>query len=393
MSANISPAILQPAWGALSDRIGHNKLFVAFGTLTGLVTVYLFLWATSPLNLILLYTVESILLSIQIPTWLSLVGALIHPSKRGTELGRLGMVTNVAALLATVLAGYMTIVPGLMSYFRAWWGPLGPIMFPPVEAWREPYYLPFYLTAVTGLLAAVLCFTIKENPRNGNGKHGFPPMLKLLTRPGDFRRLCFTATFFSFAMSMAWPFFIIVSVVWLKMTLLQIAIASAVSIAFTVAFTVPLGKLSDRVGRRPLIFLGRAIYFLVPLLYILAVDATLVYVSNAVSGIASAASDNAATAYIYDVSPEGERGSHIAVYNTFTGVVFLFGSLISGIIGQAMAPLLGDYSAVFTMMMLSTVLRFVGSFVYLSLREPRAYASSFWTECRAFLYKRHTKPE
>jgi MFS family permease len=283
----------------------------------------------------------------------------------------------------------MAVTPVLMSYFRAWWGPLGPIMFPFIDAWREPYYLPFYLTAVTGVIAAVLSLKIRENPRSGIGKHGFPPMLKLLTRPGDFRRLCFAATFFSFSMSMAWPFFIIVQVVWLKNTLLEIAITSAISTATYVAFTIPMGKLSDRVGRRPLIFMGRITYFLVPLLYVLAVDITLVYISSVISGIASATSDNAATAYIYDVSPEGERGSHIAVYNTFTGVVFLFGSLISGLIGQAIAPLLGDYSAVFTMMITSTILRFIASFVYLGLREPRAYPSDFWTECRAFIHRRH----
>jgi MFS family permease len=385
---NISPTIFQPAWGAMSDRVGHTKAFVAFGTLTGLFVVYLFLWAATPLDMIVLYTIQSILLSVQIPTWLSLVGGLINQSKRGTVLGRLGMATNVALLLATVVSGVIMVSPSLIPYLRSLWGGLGSVMFPTVVAWREAYYLPFYLTAVTGIVAAALSLMIREKPRNGNGKRVFPPVLKLLTRPGDFRKFCFTATFFSFSMSMAWPFFIIVQVEWLNNSLLEIAIASAISTAMTVAFTIPLGKLSDRVGRRPLIFMGRFLLFFVPLLYVMAVDTSLIYLSNAIAGVATAASVNGNTAYIYDVAPEAERGSHVAVYNTFTGVVFLFGSLISGLMGQALVPYLGNHNAVFTMLVVSTILRFIASFAYLSLHEPRAYQSDIWTECRAFVHRR-----
>jgi len=385
---NISPTVLQPAWGAMSDRVGHTKAFVAFGTLTGLFVVYLFLWAATPLDMIVLYTIQSILLSVQIPTWLSLVGALIHPSRRGTELGRLGMATNVALLLATLVSGLIMVSPSLIPYLRSLWGGLGSVMFPTVEAWREAYYLPFYLTVMTGIAAAVLSLMIREKPRNNNGKRVFPPVLKLLTRPGDFRKFCFTATFFSFSMSMAWPFFIIVQVEWLNNTLLEIAVASAISTAMTVAFTVPLGKLSDRVGRVPLIFIGRFLLFFVPLLYLVAVDTSMIYLSNAIAGAATAASVNGNTAYIYDVAPETERGSHVAVYNTFTGVVFLFGSLISGLVGQALVPYFGNHDAVFIMLAVSTVLRFIASFVYLNLREPRAYPSDIWTECRALVHRR-----
>jgi MFS family permease len=191
-------------------------------------------------------------------------------------------------------------------------------------------------------------------------------------------------------MSMAWPFFIIVQIDWLNNTLLEIAIASAISTAMTVAWTIPLGRLSDRVGRRPLIFIGRFLLFFVPLLYILAVDTLMIYISNAIAGIATAASVNANTAYIYDVAPEDERGSHVAVYNTFTGVVFLFGSLISGLIGQALVDVFSFpfHNAVFTMLLVSTIMRFIASFAYLNLHEPRSYQSDIWTELRAFVHRR-----
>jgi MFS family permease len=95
---------------------------------------------------------------------------------------------------------------------------------------------------------------------------------------------------------------------------------------------------------------------------------------------------NAVTAYIYDISPEEERGSHLAVYNTFTGVMYLFGSLIAGVLGQLILVTFGsEYLSVFFMLLLSGVLRFFASFFYLLIREPREYSSTLWLELRARL--------
>jgi MFS family permease len=192
-------------------------------------------------------------------------------------------------------------------------------------------------------------------------------------------------------MSMAWPYFIVVQKVWLNNSNLEIAIASAVMTMSSVLFTIPFGKLSDRVGRRPLILLGRGLLFLVPLIYAFATHVFMVYTANFLAGFCIASGMNAITAYIYDISPEEERGSHLAVYNTFTGVVYLCGSLLAGIFGEVLRLSFGsEYLSVFIMLIASCVLRFVASFFYLLIREPREYASTLWLELRAILpSKRH----
>ena len=55
---NFAPTVLQPAWGATSDRVRNTKAFVAFGTITGFLVVYRFLWASSPLEMIVLYAIQ-----------------------------------------------------------------------------------------------------------------------------------------------------------------------------------------------------------------------------------------------------------------------------------------------------------------------------------------------
>ncbi|MGD2072692.1 MAG: MFS transporter, partial [Candidatus Thorarchaeota archaeon] len=264
---NVAPTVLQPLWGAASDRIGHLKAFVAFGTLTGLFCVYLFLWATTPMDMIILYAIQSVLFSIQIPTWLSLVGSLIDEDLRGEELGRLGIVTNATALLATIITGIIAGLPGIIPYLQNVLGDVGLILFPSIEAWREAYYLPFYFTAMIGIFSSILSLSIKERHTVDRKERGFPPILRLLSKPGDFRRFCFVSVFFSFAMSMAWPYFVVVQRVWLENTLLEIAIAAAIMSILGVLLTRPFGRLSDRVGRKPLIIFGRSILFTVPLIY------------------------------------------------------------------------------------------------------------------------------
>ncbi len=380
---NVAPTLLQPVWGVTSDKIGHKKAFVAFGTALGLFVVFLFLWAATPVDMIVLYAIQSILFSIQIPTWLSLIGGLMDEENRGDELGKLGLATNFASLAATMIAGFIAGMPALIPILRNVFGNIGPLIFPTVEAWREAYYIPFYLTAIVGIITSILALRIREKNRPSNDRKGFPPIHRLLSQPGDFRRFSFVSVFFSFAMSMAWPYFIVVQRDWLNSTILEIAIASAVMTLSIVIFTIPFGRLSDRVGRKPLILLGRGLLFVVPLLYAFAVNVYMIYIANTLAGFCVASSMNAITAYIYDISPEEERGSYLAVFNTFTGIVYLFGSLLAGVFGQLILIAFGsEYLSVFFMLILSGSLRFFASFFYLLIREPREYSSTLWLELR-----------
>lgn len=301
---------------------------------------------------------------------------------RGIELGRLGVATNVASLIATLVSGFIAGFPAIIPALRGLFGPFGPVLLPSVEMWREAYYTPFYFTAIFGIIASLLALTIGEGERDPNKKREFPPILKLLSQPGDFRRFCLISVFFSFSMSMAWPYFMVVQKDWLSNTNLEIAIASVVMTAATVIFTIPLGSLSDKIGRKPLILIGRGPLFIVPILYAFATNVYFIYIANALAGFCTAAGFNAITAYIYDIAPEEERGAHLAVFNTFTGIIYFLGSLFSGVAGDYLAILLGSHFAVFSMLMLSGITRVFSSSLYLKIHEPREY----FTNMREVLY-------
>ncbi|TXT55143.1 MAG: conserved membrane protein of unknown function [Candidatus Thorarchaeota archaeon] len=385
---NVAPTVMQPAWGAVSDKLGRRKPFVAFGTLTGFLMVFLFFFAATPLEMILLYGIQSILLSIQIPTWQALLSELMGESNRGNELGRLAIATNATSIVATAITGFLGVIPGILPYLRNVFGDYGQFIFPAAENWREAYYIPFLLTAVIGISASLLSLRIKEKKHDAKQTRQFPPIFRLLSQPGTFRRFCFISVFYSFAMAMAWPYFTVVQRVWLENSILEIAIASVIMSMFIMISSAPFGKLSDIVGRKQLIMVGRGFLFLVPLMYAFADSVIVIYIANAIAGISVGASSNTIIAYIYDVSPKNERGAHLAVFNTFTGIIFLGGSLIAGITGEALKPLVGAHMAVFIMLIASSILRIIGSMFYWILREPREYKTDIRSEIRTFLQKR-----
>ncbi|MHA1929329.1 MAG: MFS transporter [Candidatus Thorarchaeota archaeon] len=384
---NFAPTVLQPAWGAVSDKTGRTKAFVAFGTFTGLVMIALFLWAETPVHMIAMYGIQSLLFSIQIPTWLSLVGSMIDEENRGSELGRLGLVTNTASLIATLASGYIAGLPVVIPFLRSALGDLGLLIFPTIAAWREVYYIPFYSAALVGIIASLVSLRIREREIDEEKERHFPPIHKILAIPGNFRRFAFVSVFFSFAMSIAWPYFTVVQRTWLHGSLFEIALASSIMLISIVIFTVPFGRLSDKIGRKPLILLGRGLLFLVPLMYAFASHMFVIYAANALAGFCIASSMNARVAYIYDVAPEEERGSYLAVFSTFTGILFLCGSFVSGILGELLSIINGEYFAVFWMLIISASLRVIASFPYLLIREPREYKSTFWGELRNVFHK------
>ena len=305
-------------------------------------------------------------------------------NNRGNELGKLGIFANVASLMATLLSGILAGMPGILPFLRSSFGSIGLILFPSVEAWRQVYYLPFLLTAIVGIITSIISLTIKEKARDSDKPRQFPPVVRLLSQPSDFRRFSFVAVTYAFAMAMAWPYFIVVQRDWLHNSIFEIALASVLMTATTVVFTIPFGRLSDKVGRKPVIIMGRSLLFVVPIIYAFATNVYMIYVANIISGFTIAATVNATTAYIYDVAPAEERGSHIAVFNTFTGAVLLLGSFLAGIFGQIILIFTtSEYFSVFAMLILSAILRFITSFFYLLIREPKQYSTTLWMEFRS----------
>ena len=94
------------------------------------------------------------------------------------------------------------------------------------------------------------------------------------------------------------------------------------------------GRLSDRIGRRPLILMsliGSAISFMA---FGFAPNLLILFISRVAAGILSAASLPVAQAYIADVTPPEKRASGMAVIGAAFGLGFVCGPALGGFLGQ-----------------------------------------------------------
>jgi MFS transporter, DHA1 family, tetracycline resistance protein len=102
------------------------------------------------------------------------------------------------------------------------------------------------------------------------------------------------------------------------------------------------GRLSDRVGRRPVLLVGIAGAALSYLAFGLAGSLTWLFVARAVNGLMGA-NVGVAQAYIADVTPPHERAKGMGMIGAAFGLGFIFGPAIGGFLSRwgPAAPFLG----------------------------------------------------
>ncbi|MEO0072365.1 MAG: MFS transporter [candidate division WOR-3 bacterium] len=99
-------------------------------------------------------------------------------------------------------------------------------------------------------------------------------------------------------------------------------------------FSFPLGRLSDKIGRRQIIVVGYLIYSLVYGLFAIANQAWAFWVLFGVYGLYSAFTEGIEKAYVSEIAPVELRGSVIGLHATLTGIGLLPASIIAGSLWQ-----------------------------------------------------------
>lgn len=98
-------------------------------------------------------------------------------------------------------------------------------------------------------------------------------------------------------------------------------------------FSPILGVWSDRVGRRPVLLCSLAGAAVDYLFMAIAPSLGLLFVGRAIAGL-TGASQAVASAYIADVTPEGDRARRFGQLNAVQGLGFIAGPLIGGLLGM-----------------------------------------------------------
>ena len=114
----------------------------------------------------------------------------------------------------------------------------------------------------------------------------------------------------------------------------HVGLLTAVFPLVQLVFAPIWGRLSDRVGRRPMIAVGILGFAVTQTLFGLASGLTMLYTARIVGGALSAALLPAASAYIADATTESERASGIARISVAVGLGTVVGPALGALLGR-----------------------------------------------------------
>jgi MFS family permease len=189
----------------------------------------------------------------------------------------------------------------------------------------------FFVALVPGSLSSLLAFlAVRDVPHEAHRGAKPPPILQRFPRP--LWHLLAAAALFSLGNSS--DSFLILRSREMGLTFPQVILAYALYNLVYAVGALPLGGLSDRIGRKPVVVAGWVVYAAVYLGFSAATSVAAPWVLLAVYGLYQALAEGVTKAMIVDVVPQDQRAGAIGLFYTVTGIGQLAASVAAGALWQ-----------------------------------------------------------
>jgi MFS family permease len=100
----------------------------------------------------------------------------------------------------------------------------------------------------------------------------------------------------------------------------------------SVVASIPLGSMSDRIGKEKILIIGYAIYAIVYFGFGITSSIGAIMGLFALYGLYSASTDSIQKAFVSDIVDKNKQGTGLGIYNALLGITLLPASLIAGIL-------------------------------------------------------------
>ena len=298
-------AVIQPFAGALSDRLHRRKGFIQGGLILMGASTFAFVIASRFSDLLVLRALQGIGVALTIPASVALMAASSDPQTRGGSMGIYVTARMVGFTIGPLIGGYLYDRFGFNAAF-------------------------FAGTAFIALAMIFVQIWVKETPFEVTGGEVRPFRIidrELLTSSivGSGIATFVMATAFSMLTPLEEQFNI-----RLHETAFSFSIAFSALMVSRVIFQIPLGRLSDLIGRKPLIIAG--LVLMAPATALLGEAGTTFQLTGlrVFQGLASAAIAAPAFALAADLSQVGGAGRQMSITTMGFGLGLAMGPLIAG---------------------------------------------------------------
>ncbi len=302
--AESTAALIKTFSGFWSDKIGKNKPFMLIGYGISALVIPLYSLVVSPMQVLYLRFIERFGKGIRTAPRDSLIAGSVTNGETGKSFGLQKAMDNSGAI-AGPLAAF-----GLLLFFP------------------DNYRLIFLLAGIPSALGIfVLFFGIKEAKKDKESlfkKFHF----------NDFPRryYLFLAIIFIFTLGNSTDALLMVKANEVGVKVAFIPLVYLVTSIVSVALAVPLGALSDRIGKEKLLIAGFFVYALVYFGFGATGSVSAIVALFALYGLYSAATDGVQKAFVSDIIDKNKQGTGLGIYNALLGITLLPASLIAGLL-------------------------------------------------------------
>ena len=308
-------SILKLFSGYFSDKFGTRKLPVFLGYSLAALTRPLLAFVTSWQQVLGVRMTDRVGKGIRGAPRDALIAGSVEPEKRGIAFGFNRAADHLGAVVGPIIAYF------LLSYIAA--NPENP-----TAREFQQVFLFASVPVVVGLF--VIVFFVRDKKKTANDVAPIPVKLSLKEFDGNFKRFLFVIALFTlsnstdaFLLLRAEQAGVLPAMLPLLWTLLHFS---------KVAFSLIGGDLSDRVGRKTLIFTGWIVYALVYSGFAFVNSAWQAWALFAVYGIYFGLSEGVEKALVADLVGEEKRGTAFGLYNLAFGITVFPASLLFGLV-------------------------------------------------------------
>lgn len=312
--AEATAAVAKVFSGWLSDRLGRRKLLVGLGYGLAAASKPLFPLATGPATVLAARFIDRIGKGLRGAPRDALVADVTPPEARGAAYGLRQSLDTAGAFLGPLAAiGLMSLLDGNMRAV-------------------------FAVAVVPALVAVALVVLGVEEPRGATHWRAAAPVRWSEVRGMDLAFWAAVGVGVVFTLARFSEAFLLLRASELGLSATLAPLVLVVMNAVYALAATPLGSLSDRMGRRPLLVAGLAVLILADLVLARAQSPWMALAGAGVWGLHMGFTQGLLSAVVADAAPERLRGTAFGVFNLATGAALLAASAIAGLLWSTIGP-------------------------------------------------------
>ena len=313
--AESTASVLKALSGWWSDKIGKNKPFMVWGYLMTAIITPFFGFITQGYQVLLLRFIERFGKGIRTAPRDSIIAASGGKKSHGRNFGFHKAMDKTGAILGPLFAWVVMYIAAKNHGSPTLWD----------------YKLFFILASIPAFLGVItICLFIKDVTTEDKSKMG-----KVSLKDFDKKFYAFLAIAFIFSLGNSTDSLLLLRAQDTGIHQSTVPLVYLICNFSAMALAVPIGILSDKLGREKIIIIGYLIYSVVYYGFAKVGAPGTVFALFALYGVYGAACDGIQKALVADLIGSKNRGTALGLFNAAIGITLLPASVIGGLLWDA----------------------------------------------------------